>query len=323
MNNHTANQLRKFLIALVTITTCVVAVGWYTNILKVFHSLWVMLSVALLFPVLLVLLVLLGFLLVGLLLAPLAFLMNVFAEMSEPMEAMVGLVETGVEVGAEKGLESLMHSDQKGWWHGLFVTYYGFLARMKHPLVGGAFSGLIFGLILLATLVYSTIVKKEVATADILAATQTAMDQFYQIHGHYPEPDNEGHLSLPVNEEKNAAVQVVRDGFGRPLEYRLLSIDPVPSSKESTDTSLKTRLWSAIKRKAIEKITQTTHNDEVPGPLVSYTLHSFGYDLNDGDDDICVSFSSPELNALEESRAVQLTNLFKVTNIKTLRCSEP
>ncbi len=295
-----------------------VALGWYTNVLKTIHGMWALLIVSFFLPVLIMLLVALGFAFVFFVLIPMMVLLDSLDLISEPLAEVSEILGAAAETGVEKGAEMMLEG-KHGWLPRFFLGYYAFFGRIRHPLFWGIPAGLISGLIILSTLVYPMIVKKEVATAEILAKTQQALDQFYQEQGHFPAPID-GHLLLPAGE--GSPREPVRDGFDRPLAYQLRTIDPLQSKSDQPEAK-EGNLLNALKRKVMEKLTKTDPQDLRSDELVSYTLHSSGYDLNDGTDDICVSFSSPALEALENRKAIKLTNLLKVTSIKRLRCYEP
>ncbi len=207
---------RRFLAAAVITAAVVVAIGWMTELRDVMHGALLAVAVFALLPLILIAGALLLIILVGLGLSVAAALGGDGDVGTEGLEGAGDLVVGG------------------GAW--LAPRYYGFLARQRHPVFWGIPAGALLGGLVLWGLIALIVVPGESRTVQVLTGAQADIEQRVRESGKLPKADQ---LAL-------------RDGFGRPLEYRVAG------------------RWK----------------------LASWTLTSLGFDGEPSADDLCVSGST-------------------------------
>jgi hypothetical protein len=192
--------LKRYAIATLTTAAIIFAIGWWTDLRQVMHG--AMLTVAAIAFLPLVLIA------AGLLIALICIAISILA-------ALLTKGESGDGVVTDAGLAELGVSIAPGYYRFLFAR---FVARRRHPVFWGVPSGLLLGGLALWLLIAAVIVPREVRTAETLADAKRRIEQHYADRRRYPAPTPAGHLrradlGLPGED-------VVRDAFGRPVEYR-------------------------------------------------------------------------------------------------------
>jgi hypothetical protein len=244
----------RFLVAALVTASALVAVGWLTELRHVMHAALLAVAVFALLPLLLIGGVLLLVLVVSLALAAAAALGG----------------------GGDADLDGLVGTGDLadgGVW--LAPRYYRFLGRQRHPVFWGVPAGLALGGLVVWGVLALAVIPGESSTAQILAQARADLDERTRETGDFPRPDE----------------LVVRDGFGRPLEYRVSG------------------RWK----------------------LKSWTLVSLGFDGEPSSDDLCVSGSTRMVELAEKALAIasQLEGIRAGTasvadhlsGIRALRCS--
>lgn len=206
---------RRFLIAALVAAACVVAAGWLTGLRDVMHAALLAVAVFALLPLLLVGGALLLLLIVAV--------------------GMAAAAALGGDGDAGDGLEFAGDAIAGG---GAWVAprYYRFLGRQRHPVFWGVPAGALLGGLVLWGLLAIVVVPGESSTVETLAGAQADIERRVRDTGKLPEPSD----------------MALRDGFGRPLEYKVSG------------------RWK----------------------LASYTLTSLGFDGVPSADDLCVSGST-------------------------------
>jgi len=132
----------------------------------------------------------------------------------------------------------------------LTPRYYGFWARRRHPGLWGVPFGGLTGCLLLGGLIVTLVLPGEARTVRALEEAQRRIEGYYQQHKQYPDPDVEGRLTqAALGGGRGMRDDVMTDGFGRPLVYRVSG----------------------------------------RGRLASYSVKSLGFDGRPGRDDLCIS----------------------------------
>ncbi|MHC5540326.1 hypothetical protein ACYOEI_19060 [Singulisphaera rosea] len=135
-----------------------------------------------------------------------------------------------------------------GAW--LVPRYYRFWARRRHPGLWGVTFGGLAGCLLLGGLIISLVLPGEATTVRTLEESRRRIETYYKKQGHYPEPDGQRRLTQGAfGVGQGLRDEVIRDGFGRPLLYRVSG----------------------------------------RGRLASYFVKSLGFDGRQGRDDLCIA----------------------------------
>jgi hypothetical protein len=242
----------RFLVAALVTASALVAVGWLTELRHVMHAALLAVAVFALLPLILIGGALLLVLVVSLAIAAAAAL--------------------GGDGDADLGGLGTGDLAEGGVW--LAPRYYRFLGRQRHPVFWGVPAGLALGGLVLWGVLGLAVLPGESSTAQILAQARADIDSRYRETGDFPRPDE----------------LVVRDGFGRPLEYRLSG------------------RWK----------------------LKSWTLVSLGFDGEPSSDDLCVSGSTRMVELAEKALAIasQLEGIRagtasvadQLSGVRALRC---
>ncbi len=193
-NSGTGKQwaLRFLLTALVT-TTCVLVVGWFSDIQQIAYGALTSIAIVALLP----------FAIINVGIAIVVF--GVFCAIAA---ALLGEDATGA---AESS--STAGSDLMSLGGSIAIPYYAFLARRRHPVLWGVPFGVLAGGLALTGLISWWIVPGEMRTATILAECAEKLRQHREEHKDFPAPDTEGRLVFDASEGP------VLDGFGRALHY--------------------------------------------------------------------------------------------------------
>lgn len=132
----------------------------------------------------------------------------------------------------------------------LASIYYRFLGRIRHPVVWGVIAGAIAGTAAVWGILALYVMPKERRTLETLLQVQEALEDRYNRTGSYPPRTNDETMPTTLLGESNRqGVEVILDGFGRPVHYHLDGA------------------WK----------------------IASYTVSSFGFDGRPSEDDLCVT----------------------------------
>jgi hypothetical protein len=226
----------------------VVLAGWFTGLRAVMHGVFLTVAVAAFLP-----LVVIGFgvLVMGLVLV---------------------LAALTCDDGAGAGVEFVLLGTQLG------PPYYRWLGRQRHPVFWGIPLGLLLGGVLLWGLIALLILPGESLTARILTEAHLEVERLRRETGRHPPPTPQGALAL----DRGGRVQVVRDGFDRPLHYRVAG----------------------------------------SGAVSSYVITSLGYDGRPGRDDLCVGDSTRAARWLDKGARLLhgLERGGALERVRLLRC---
>ncbi|HET7543789.1 MAG TPA: hypothetical protein VFK05_28150 [Polyangiaceae bacterium] len=167
-------------------------------------------------------------------------------------------------------------------WTRFTSGYYRLLAKQRGPWFWGVALGFVIGTLALWAALAVWVVPGETRTMKILASARDDIERAQRESGKYPAPDADGHYVQQGN--------VVLDGFGQPLHYRV----------------------------------------EGRWKLASYVLVSWGFDARPSDDDLCVqgggkllgvSRAAEALARLLEGNPDSASFSERLSSVRAARCS--
>jgi hypothetical protein len=226
-NRGPRRKLLTFACSATATSIALVLTGWLTGMREVMHGTLLALAIVAFFPFVLVA----TGLMLGLGLSLLVILLSIFAGGDPgPLPDDMGPVVEG------------------GAW--LVPRYYRFWARRRHPGLWGVPFGGLAGCLLLGGLIVTLVLPGEATTVRTLEEARRRIETYYKQQGHYPDPGVRGRLTQAAfGGGRGMQDDIIRDGFGRPLLYRVSG----------------------------------------RGRFASYSIKSLGFDGRPGRDDLCIS----------------------------------
>lgn len=133
------------------------------------------------------------------------------------------LAALGALFGATDAADTISGGDLVAAGRRATPGYFRFLSGTRSPVLCAVPAGLALGVAAITAVQWWYVLPREARTAAILLNAQAQLQRVYDDTKRFPEADAAGHLPLgslyPDQAKRDAGV--LRDGFGRPLTYRV------------------------------------------------------------------------------------------------------